>query len=113
MPMRMWSRLPTKKVFVSLERTPLVLVDVRNALPQLKKDLGKKWQVESVTIELHKPRIKNPTDPTEFIVRGACVGLVVSLLQPSVDVAGKELAKHVRRWLNQFNKTKKKTKRKP
>lgn len=47
-------------LFVPLERIPVVLADVHRALPQLKKELRKKWAVEYVEIENKISRRKNP-----------------------------------------------------
>jgi hypothetical protein len=93
-------------LFVSLERTPVVLADVRRALPQLKKELRKKWPVEYVEIENRIPRRKNPYSPTE-IVTGACIGLVVTFSVAIAKAAGTtigktlgdEISAHVRRWI--------------
>jgi hypothetical protein len=112
MPVRIWGGSPAKEVFISIERTPLVLADLRKALPKLQRELAKKWPVESVSIQLQKSRIKNPTYPSQLIIRGTCVGLAIRLLGPSVDVAGKELSKYVKRWIKTGGKTKGKKKRK-
>lgn len=100
----------TTDILVSIERVPLVLADVRSALPRLTKELRTKWGVESFTIESRQPRLRNPADPSQIVVQGVYVCLVIRLLGPTVDVAGKELSKHVRRWLKKFDRTKKRTK---
>ena len=102
-----------REVSVSLERTPLVLADVRNALPQLKKQLSKKWSVVWIDIGIERPRLRNPHDPTQ-IVKAARVVLTTAF---SLGVAGastefgkiaaKEISKHVRRWIKNFGKQKK------
>src|ERR1017187_2358335 len=99
---------PTKEVFVSVERTPLLLAHVRKALPGLKKELGKKWKVEDVTIEARMPRRKNSYDPKQ-ILELACVGIAVHyVIGPALkagvaDPVGAELKKYVTRWLKRFD----------
>jgi hypothetical protein len=111
---------PTAEVFVSVERMPLVLADVRRKLPKLKSDLSKQWPVESVSIEARNSQRRNPYSPSELVVP-ACVGIVVYyVIKPAVksasmrigervgDAIGKELASYVRRWLKSINKPRKK-----
>ena len=108
MPVKVWGESPTTEVFISIERIPLVLADLRKALPELEKELCEKWPVESVNIEIRNPRLKNPTDTAHLIVVGGTVGLAIRFLGPSVDVAGKELAARVHRWLKSGHGVKKK-----
>lgn len=103
---------PYEKVFVSLEQTPVVMAEVRRTLPQLKKELRKKWAVENVQIENRIPRLRNPYDPTQ-IVDAACVGLLISFTLPAVRAASKkvgeaigdEIAKRVRQWIRSIGKS--------
>jgi hypothetical protein len=108
MPVTKWGEPPTNEVFVSVEQTPPGLADIQKALPEFKKELREKWQIESVTIETRKLRLKNPIDSSQGIVHAGGVYIVIRLLRPSVDIIGKEISKHVRRWLKRFDKTKKK-----
>jgi hypothetical protein len=104
---------PREEVFVSLERTPVVIAEVRRTLPQLEKDLRKKWPVESVRIESRLPRLRNPCDLSQ-VLDTACVGLLVSFVLPGVRAASKkvgeaigdEISKHVRRWIRAIGKSK-------
>jgi len=102
---------PTKEVFVSVENVPLVLADVRRALPKLKRELSRKYRVESVKLSSRVPRLRNPIEPSQIIVP-ACVGIVVYVLGPAAkaastkvgDAIGDEIVKYVRRWLKGFSK---------
>ena len=106
-------KYPGEQVFVSLEDTPLVLSDVRRELPQLKRELRKKWQVLHVEIENRIPRRKNPHIATE-LVRLACVGVVVSFALPAAKAAGtkigeavgEEIAVYVRGWIRRVGRGK-------
>jgi hypothetical protein len=97
---------PCEEVFISLERTLIAMADVRSTLPQLQKELRRKWPVEHVRIETRIPRLRNPYDPSQ-VLEAACVGLVVSFTLPAVRAAsrkvgeaiGDEIAKYVRRWI--------------
>jgi hypothetical protein len=101
-----------EEVFVSLERTPVVIAKVRRNLPQLKKDLRKKWAVENVQIGNRIPRRRNPYDPSQ-VVEAACLGLLISIALPAGRAAsrklgeavGDEIAKHVRRWIRSIGKS--------
>lgn len=103
---------PCEEVFVSLERNPAMLADVRQNLPRLKKELRKKWPVDNVQIENRIPRLRNPYDPSQ-IVEAACVGLLVSFTLPAVravsrkvgEAIGDEIARHVRRWIRSIGKS--------
>jgi hypothetical protein len=100
-------------VFVSLERTPVLLADVRKNLLYLRMELRKKWAVENVRIDNRIPRVRNPYDPSQ-IVEAACVGIFVNFTLPALRSAGKkigevigaEIAKSVRRWLRSVGKKK-------
>jgi hypothetical protein len=102
---------PTKEIFVSIERIPVLLADVRRSLPKLKKELGKHWKVDEVRIEARTPRRKNPYD-AKHVVELACVGIVVyyvigPVLKTGVaDPVGAALREHALRWLKRFAKSK-------
>jgi hypothetical protein len=111
---------PTAEIFVSVERMPLVLAELRRKLPKLKTDLLRKWPVESVSLEARNSRRRNPYNPSELVVP-ACVGIVVYyVIKPAVksastrigekvgDAIGEELAAYVRRWLKSINITRRK-----
>ena len=61
-----------EEVFISIERTPVVMADVRRILPQLKKELRKKWPVENVQIESRIPFRRNPYDPSQIVEAACC-----------------------------------------
>lgn len=100
-------------VSVSLERTQLVLADVRKALPQLKKELSKQWPVIHVEIDYRRPRARNPFNPSD-VVKAACLLLMIRFLYSAADSAGKEtgtttsreILKYVQRWLKNLGKRK-------
>jgi hypothetical protein len=102
---------PIKEVFVSVEDMPLVLGDVRRALPKLKRELSRKYRVERVELSSRVPRLRNPIEPSQIIVP-ACVGIVVYVIGPAAkaastkvgDAIGDEIVKYVRRWLKRFSK---------
>lgn len=106
---------PTGDVEISLERTPLVLAELRKALPALKRDLRKRWPVLYVGIENRIPRRRNPIDPSE-VVRTASIVLAVKFSYEVVGEAGKEIgktigkdvSKYLRRWLKSFAKRRRK-----
>ena len=101
-----------KEVFISLERTPIVLAEVRKALPKLRTGLGKKWRVRYVVIEARTPRRENPYNPKQ-ILELAGVGILVRYVVGPVlktgvaDPVGAGLKKHVIRWLKRFDNSKK------
>lgn len=99
-------RPPTKEVFVSVEDMPLVLVDVRRALPKLKRELSREYRVESVELSSRVPRRRNPIEPSQIIVP-ACVGIIVHVVTKAGDAIGVKISKHVGRWLKEFSKTRK------
>lgn len=104
---------PEGQVFVSLEQTPLVLSDVRRDLPQLKRELCRKWRVLHVAIENRIPHRRNPHVPGA-LVAVACVGLVVKFGLAVADGAGKkigetigqEIVKYVNGWIKRIGKSK-------
>jgi hypothetical protein len=89
-----------EKVSVSLEQTPLVLADVRRKLPQLRKNLQKKWPVLYVDIENRLPQLHNPSVPGE-IVTAACIVLTVTFAHNLGATAGKEIGKAVGKTIGQ------------
>jgi hypothetical protein len=105
---------PDGEVFVSLEHTPVVLADIRAALPQLKKDLSARWwPIDSVEIENQLPRRRNPVDLTQITrlsVEVACVGILVRFFNTAAqaaakkvgDVAGDEIGEYVRGWIRRI-----------
>lgn len=91
-----------QSVSVSLERTPLILSHVREALPQLKKELSKKWPVLWVGIEDQKPRLRNPHDP-HAIISAARIVLTVRFISGEVARAAiREVLDYVRNWIKSF-----------
>ncbi len=103
-----------KSVSVSLERIPLVLADVREALPQLKKELDKQWPVLWVSIENQIPRRRNPYDPSE-VFKAACVVLIIAFAKGGGEELGKKttsaVTKYVQNWINKFSRKPPKTTR--
>jgi hypothetical protein len=100
---------PTKEVFVSVEKMPLALADVRKALPALRKELSREFRVEDIEIQSRVRGIKNPCNPKQ-VVELACVGIAVHyVIGPALkagvaDPVGSALKKGVRRWLKRFDK---------
>jgi hypothetical protein len=94
-------------VSVSLEHTPLILSEVRKALPQLKKELGKQWPVLWVGIENKKPRLRNPHDPSA-IIEAACIVLTVKFFGGVGTELGKmalrAATKHIQNWIAKFSR---------
>lgn len=108
----------TEVVSISLEETPVVLSDIRRALPMLKKDMQKKWPTLSdVHISYTQPRIKNPIDYklSALLIDGS-LRLAASFV---LGVAGREIikppaqeiGKYLRRWVQKFTKSKPKRRR--
>lgn len=108
------------EVFVSLERTPLVLAEVRKALPQLQTALQAKWpNAAYVDIEERRLRLRNPFHGvvTREMLEAIGIVLAVRFAVSASDAAGKEFGKgitqevgrYVRRWLRQFSYGKTKT----
>jgi hypothetical protein len=66
--------------FISLEETPVVLADVRTALPRLRKTLMTRWpSINAVEIENRRiTRRRNPHDPTQ-VFRDAVFGIAIYL----------------------------------
>ena len=64
--------------FISLEETPVVLADIRAALPRLRKTLMTRWPlIKAVEIENRRIiRRRNPHDPTQ-IFRDAAFGIAI------------------------------------
>jgi hypothetical protein len=110
----------TPNIFISLEDVPVVLSDVRRALPELTKELRKKWPVDNVHIEERRPRLKNPIEVTQLI-QAAAIGLVVvfgtnftkAVATKLGDGIGEEITPHVIRWLKSCFKKSKTARSKP
>lgn len=104
-----------QSISVSLERTPLILSEVREALPQLKNELGKQWPVLWVAIENRKPRLRNPHDP-RAIIEAACIVLTVKFVGGVGAELGKmalrTATKRVQNWIAKFGKPALATRRK-
>jgi uncharacterized protein YcfJ len=93
-------------VFVSLEDTPIVLADIRAALPQLREELAARWPINRVEIENRRPaRRRNPYDPSQV---EAVLGIVIGLFffeatraagKKIGEAAGEEVGKYVRSWI--------------
>jgi hypothetical protein len=113
---RIWGEPGHTEFFVSLERTPIVLGDLRNRLPNLKRKLSKTWPVVYIGIQRPPVRRRNPIDPHE-VIRTAKVGLEI-YVAGAVAGAGKEtgikLVKAVAEWIKRHSykpKARKPTKR--
>jgi len=80
--------------FVSLEETPVVLADVRTALPQLRKTLMTRWPlVNAVEIENRRiTRRHNPHDPTQ-VYRDAVFGIAIYISSRPVRIFLEEVAR--------------------
>jgi len=108
--------------FISLEETPVVLADVRTALPRLRKTLMTRWpSINAVEIENRRiTRRRNPHDPTQ-VFRDAVFGIAIYIwsrparifLDEVAREAGKKVGpevgrqavaamKYVQRWVNQM-----------
>ena len=109
--------------FISLEETPVVLADVRTALPRLRKTLMTRWpSINAVEIENRRiTRRRNPHDPTQ-VFRDAVFGIAIYLwsrparifLDEVAREAGKKVGpevgrqavaamKYVERWVNRMS----------
>ena len=105
-------RIPTKEAFVSVEQVPLVLADVRKALPELKRELAKKYRIEAVELTARQPRLPNPMSRRKVIITAAVGILVTYVVGPAAKAAsekvgeaiGDAIVKFVRGWLKQFVK---------
>lgn len=105
---------PGSSVSVSLEQSPLVLADVRKALPQLKKELSKRWPVLWIDIENQIPRRRNPYDAGE-VVKAACVVLIIAFAKGGVEELGKKtvnaVTKYVQNWIAELGRNRSKNSR--
>jgi len=103
---------PGRQVFVSLEHIPLVLAEVRAALPQLEKELKQRWPVKGVEIENRRLRLRNPIDPalTARVIARAAVGIAIIFGAAAVTAAGTrigaavadEIVEYARGWLKRL-----------
>jgi hypothetical protein len=109
---------PEGEVFISLEQAPIVLANIRAALPHLRANLRKRWPVERVEIDIRLPRLQNSSDTWSFlshshVIADVGVGILVLYLAEAVraagkktgEAAGKEIAGYVRRWLHRVSHT--------
>lgn len=105
---------PYEEIFVSVERTPLVLAEVRGALPGLKKELARKLGAMHVAIEVRGGRRRNPVYLWQAATAAGvgAVGIAVryivgpALKSGIADPVGAEIRRHVTRWLKRFRKSK-------
>lgn len=108
-------------VFVSLEETPIVLADIRAALPRLQNKLVRRWpsitRVE-ITNRTGLRRRRNPHDPAQAAV-AACLGIRVVWLvtkaaaefvsvaaqaaRKVVEPASEEIGDYLRGWIRARN----------
>jgi hypothetical protein len=120
---------PRECVSISLEHTQLILADLRSGLPELERQLRRKWPtLVRVKIEDVVPRRKNPIDATsarELATQVASAGLhLVAIFGAAVAArAGvafgkeamtppaKEVGKLLKQWVQKFTKTKKRKRR--
>jgi hypothetical protein len=101
-----------RTVFVSVEETPLVLSEVRRALPQLTRELRGRWPIQGAELENRMPVRRNPYTPTA-VVAVACMGIAVRFALSAAqaagtkvgDVMGREITKYVQRWIKRIGKT--------
>jgi hypothetical protein len=107
-------RLTTERdrdVFVSVEQTRLALSHVRRALPQLRRELGRKWPIQGLDLENRVPPRRNPYAPGA-IAGVACVGIAVRFGLSAAQAAGRkvgdamgqEIARYVQRWIRRIGK---------
>lgn len=108
--------------FVSLEDTPIVLADIRAALPQLRKSLMARWPaINAVEIENRRiTRRRNPHDHTQ-VFANAILGIQIYIfsrparifLEETAREAAKEVGpvigrqivemmEHVKKWLKRL-----------
>ena len=119
--------------FISLEATPVVLADVRTALPRLRKTLMTRWpSINAVEIENRRiTRRRNPHDPTQ-VFRDAVFGIAIYIwsrparifLDEVAREAGKKVGpeigrqavaamKYVQRWVKKMGDRVSRQSRKP
>jgi hypothetical protein len=115
---------PQVDVSISLEHTQLILADLRGALPELERQLRKKWPtLVRVRIEDVVPHHRNPIDAAsarEFAAQLASAGLHLVAVFSAIAAAragaafakeaiappSKEVGKFLRQWVQRFTKTK-------
>jgi len=117
--------------FISLEETPIVLADLRTALPRLRKALMIRWPVINA-VEIENRRItrrRNPYDPTQ-IYSDAVLGIAIYIFSRPARIfldevargAGKKVGpavgeeivaiiKYVRRWIGRMTYRRRSSKR--
>lgn len=106
----------TKVVSVSLEHTPIVLSDIRQALPNLKKVMRKKWPaLNDVYISHSLPRgIRSHLDRIPRLVglrADAPLCLAASFAlgvggRKSTKPPSREIEEYLRCWIQKFTKSK-------
>jgi hypothetical protein len=106
---------PDEEVSISLERTPIILADLRRSLPKLKRELQEKWTVHYVDIESRPARVRNPYTPGD-VITPACIVLTIAFAHSFGSASGKEIgkevgktvareiSKYVRKWLKSSDK---------
>jgi hypothetical protein len=78
--------------FVSLEDTPLVMAEIRAALPQFKAALMARWPIiTGIQIENRRiTRRQNPFDPAQAAM-DATIGIVIVFFFEAAKAAGKKV----------------------
>jgi hypothetical protein len=107
------------EVFVSIEAVPLVLSELRRSLPELARELKKRWPVDGVRLDARRPRLRNPLDPTTQHLVHAAIGIFIlygsrfghQTITKISDRVSDEIADYVSKWLKRkFAKPKSKLK---
>lgn len=102
---KLWGEPEHEKFFVSLERTPLVLANLRKQLPELRRELSKKWPVMYVGIQQPPVRRRNPINPHE-VVKAAEVMLAIylgSTAKSAGEETGPRIVKAVSKWIKEHS----------
>ena len=106
---RVW-RSSEQEVFVSLEKTEVVMAELRAALPELTDQLRARWPVSHIEIKNRLPRAKNPIDSRVLHyahLPTAEIGLAIVFVEEVLRNAGKkigeavgeEISAYVRAWV--------------
>jgi hypothetical protein len=85
---------PDEEIFFSLENTPIVLADIRAALPRLREELMARWPaITAVEIENRRiTRRRNPHDPRE-ILANAVLGIQIYLYTRPAQIFLEDVAR--------------------